>query len=54
MFMKKRIRIPKGIMNAKVTLTIDKELSKIDVKTVAPEKLAEANRRLERMKSLPK
>jgi len=54
MIMKKRIRISKGILNAKVTLTIDKELSKIDVKTLAPEKLAEANRRLDRMKSLPK
>lgn len=47
---KKKISFRKGGFN----ITIDENLNKLKAEDLAPEKLAEANRRLRRMKSLPK
>jgi hypothetical protein len=44
----------KGIFDRKVNLTVDENLSKLNVKDLAPKKLAGANRHLKKMKSLPK
>lgn len=51
--MKKPIKKKKNLFGGKVTLTIDERLNKIDLKALAPKKLAEANRHLKKMKSLP-
>lgn len=52
--MKKLIKKQKGLFDRKVNLTVDEKLSKLNVKALAPKKLAVANRHLKKMKSLPK
>lgn len=52
--MKKVAKKGKSILERKVNLTPDEKLNKIDVKALAPKKLAEANRRLKKLNSLPK
>ena len=52
--MKKVAKNGKSIFGRKVNLTTDEKLNKLDVKTLAPKKLAEANRRLKKLNSLPK
>ena len=37
-----------------IKIVVDERLNKINVETLAPKKLAEANRHLRKMKSLPK
>ncbi|MDP4131426.1 MAG: hypothetical protein Q8918_16010 [Bacteroidota bacterium] len=52
--MKKLAKNPGQIVSHKVTLTIDERLNELNVEALAPKKLAEANRRLKWIKSLPK
>ena len=52
--MKKSTKKQKSVFDQKVILTVDKRLNNLDLKALAPKKLAEANRRLKKMKSLPK
>ncbi|GGB19609.1 hypothetical protein [Puia dinghuensis] len=47
---KKKIYFQEGDLN----LIVDENLNKLKGKTGSPEKLAEANRRLRKIKSLPK
>lgn len=52
--MKKQSNKSKSIFDIKVKLTVDEKLSKLDLKSQAPKQLAEANKRLKKIKSLPK
>jgi hypothetical protein len=52
--MKKSAKKQQSVFDQKVNLTVDKRLNNLDLKALAPKKLAEANRRLKKMKSLPK
>ena len=52
--MKKLTKKPGKIVSHKVTLSIDERLNELNVEDLAPKKLAEAKRRLKRIKSLPK
>lgn len=52
--MKKMLKKQKSLLDRRVNLTIDEKLSKLNVKALAPKKLAEANTHLKKMKSLPK
>jgi hypothetical protein len=47
----KKVTTPWG---HEMTLTVDENLNKLKGKILAPKKLAEANKHLRRMKSLPK
>jgi hypothetical protein len=44
----------KGLFDQKINFILDERLNDVNLATVAPEKLEEANNRLSRMKSLPK
>ena len=52
--MKKPSKKHKSIFDQKVILTVDERLDNLDLKALAPKKLAEANYHLKKMKSLPK
>lgn len=52
--MKKLIKKPGRTTGRKMNLTIDERLDKLNAEVLAPKKLAEANRHLKKMKSLPK
>lgn len=52
--MKKIIKSYSDLFNQEVTIKIDEKLGKLNLKALAPKKLAEANRHLKKMKSLPK
>jgi len=52
--MKKLIKKTKSIFDSKVSLTVSEKLNKLNVETLAPKKLSEANTHLKKMKSLPK
>jgi hypothetical protein len=52
--MRKLIKKPGRTVGRKINLTIDERLDNLNVEALAPKKLAEANRRLKKMKSLPK
>ena len=52
--MKKASKSHASLFNHKVNITINEELNKLDLKTLAPQKLELANKRLRQMKSLPK
>jgi len=52
--MKKLIKKQKSIFDSKVTFTVSEKLNKLNVEMAAPKKLAEANRHLKKIKSLPK
>jgi hypothetical protein len=52
--MKKLIKDKIHVPGGKLILTVDERLSKLDLKSLAPEKLAEANKHLNKMRSLPK
>lgn len=52
--MKKLIKKQENVFDRKITLTVDERLNKLNVEVLAPKKLAEANRHLKKMKSLPK
>ena len=54
MCMKKLIKKPGRTTGRKMNLTIDERLDKLNAEVLAPKKLAEANRHLKKMKSLPK
>jgi hypothetical protein len=43
-----------SLLDRKIVFIADKNLNKLKAEELAPEKLAEANRRLKRIKSLPK
>jgi hypothetical protein len=50
----KKVVKKKGLFDHKFTLTVVERLKKIKLEAQAPEKLAEANLSLSKMKSLPK
>lgn len=52
--MKKLIKKQRSLFGQKVIVTVDERLNQLNVETLAPEKLAEANKHLRKMKSLPK
>ena len=52
--MKKLIKKGKSVFDLKVTLTEDERLNKLNIQSVAPKKLAEANKHLKKIKTLPK
>jgi hypothetical protein len=52
--MKKAIKRKRGLLDRKVVFIVDKSLNKIKAEDQAPKKLAEANERLRKIKSLPK
>ena len=52
--MKKLTKKPGKIVSHKINFTIDEKLNELNVEALAPKKIAEANRHLKRMKSLPK
>ncbi|GGB19715.1 hypothetical protein [Puia dinghuensis] len=51
--MKKTTKKKRGLFDHKVIFIVDKRLNNLNVEAMAPEKLAEANRKLSKMK-LPK
>jgi len=53
-FMKKSTKKPAGLWGGKLNITVDDRLTQLQGKILAPEKLEEANRRLSKMKGLPK
>jgi len=52
--MKKLVKKQKSLLDRRVNLSVDERLSKLDMKALSPKKLAEANKHLKKMKSLPK
>ena len=52
--MKKSTKKPAGLWGGKLNITVDDRLTQLQGKILAPEKLEEANRRLSKMKGLPK
>jgi len=52
--MKKLIKVKKGLFDQKINFIHDERLDNLDLKSLAPKKLAEANKHLKKMRSLPK
>ena len=52
--MKKRTKKSADLFDRKITLVVDEKLNKLKGKILAPKKLAEANKLLRNIKSLPK
>jgi hypothetical protein len=52
--MKKVPQKKQHLFDQKIVFIVDKNLNKLKAEELAPEKLAEANRHLKRIKSLPK
>jgi hypothetical protein len=50
----KKIRKVKGLFDYKFRFIHDERLNNLDEKALAPNKLAEANKHLKKMRSLPK
>ncbi len=52
--MKKAVKIENVVFGKKVTITVDEQLNKLKGKVLAPRKLAQANKSLRKVTSLPK
>jgi hypothetical protein len=52
--MKKAPQKKSSLLDQKIAFVVDKKLNKLKAEELAPEKLAEANRHLKRIISLPK
>ena len=52
--MKKMVKTHSSLFNKDVTITIDESLNKLKGKILAPKKLAQANKQLKKMKTLPR
>ena len=52
--MKKAPQKKRSLLDRKIAFIVDKNLNKLKAEELAPEKLAEANQHLKRIKSLPK
>jgi len=52
--MKKVIKTHSTLFNTEITITIDEKLKSLKGKILAPKKLAETNKQLSKLKSLPK
>jgi hypothetical protein len=54
LFMKKSLKKPAGLWPGKLNIVVDDRLTQLQGKIWAPEKLEEVNKRLSKMKGLPK
>lgn len=52
--MKKQPKKSTNLFDREITLTVDEKLNRLKGKILAPKKLAEANKLLRKVKSLPK
>jgi len=52
--MKKIVKAKKGLFGHKINFIVEERLSNLNLEALAPKKLAEANKHLKKMRSLPK
>lgn len=52
--MKKSVKKPDGLWSGDLNVIVDQRLTQLQGKILAPKKLEEANKRLSKMRALPK